>query len=120
MVGTHSASVDDKKYGLFLGNLHIYAKWAELLGKGFQSVKKLRFAEDDANIDSKRTKLDDTLKLTSTDTLVVPSNDRHSSVPTGGTHIPSFGTAFDHGDLASVELAAGYGFGIDQDKGGMA
>ena len=65
VVGTHSASVDEKKYGLFLRNLkeigaHVDVKWAEPLGKGFQRVKKLWFANNDANTDFKRTKLDGT------------------------------------------------------------
>ena len=124
-LGTHSASVIEKRYEPFLADLETigakcYAEWAEPLGKGYHSTKKLRFSMDEANVACKRIKLATLKKNTPTDTSVVSSNVSQSGIPTVGLPMPSFETALAHGDLPSVELSTGYGFGKDQDDGGMA
>ena len=123
--GTHSASVIDKRYQPFLTDLETigaqcYAKWAEPLGKGYHGTKKLRFSEDEAKVDCKRTKLATNKNDTPTDTSVVSSNVSQSGIPTVGVQMPSFETALAPGDLPRVELSTGYGFGKDQDTRGMA
>ena len=97
-----------------------YAEWAEPLGKGYHSTKKLHFSMDEGNVDCKRIKLATLKKNTPTDTSVVSSNASQSGIPAVGLLMPSFETALAHGDLPSVELSTGYGFGKDQDDGGMA
>jgi hypothetical protein len=77
---------------------------------------------DEANVDGNRIKLAPPQMKTPTDTSVVDSNVLHSGgIPSVGyPPMPSFKTALAHGDLPSVELSTGYGFGKDQDEGGMA
>ena len=126
-VGTHSARVIEERYHPFLVDLErigaqCYAKWADPVGKGYHSTKRLRFSMDEANVDGNSIKLATLKKKTPTDTSVVDSNVLHSGgIPSVGyPPMPSFETALAHGDLPSVELSTGYGFGKDQDDGGMA